>query len=333
MSRLPAEWERQECVMLTYPHKKSDWTCCLREIKKTYKELISHISRYQKCLVLCDDKKQTKKELKEILNDNIYLFKIDTNDTWIRDYGAIDLYDGDEIVSLDFRFNGWGGKFEASLDNEVNHKLYSQGIFANRLIKQDFVLEGGSIDSNGEGVLLSTAKCLLNPNRNPRLSKEQIENKLKDLFSLKKILWLENGALEGDDTDSHIDTLARFLDENTIAYVKCYDKDDIHFKELEKMERELQKSGFNLAPLPLPTPKYHQKERLPATYLNFLFLNGALLLPVYNDLHDKQVVTFFKNFYKNIDIIPIDSTTLIREHGSIHCATMQRYTKPNIKDR
>ena len=328
--RLPAEWEKQECVMVTYPHRKSDWICCLDDVKKTYRDIIKAISKYEKCLVICDNIKLVKNELREIENSNIIFTQAKTNDTWIRDYGTIDVFCGDEIVSYDFIFNGWGGKYEAKLDNELNSVLYQKGIFSNKLIIENFVLEGGSIDTNGDGVLLTTSKCLLNPNRNQSLSKQEIEQKLKEIFGLTKIIWLENGSLIGDDTDSHIDTLARFLNKDTIAYVKCYDKKDKHFLELGQMEKELQQTGFNLIPLPLPHPIYHDDERLPATYLNFLFVNGGLLLPVYNDKYDKEVIKILENFYPKIDIIPIDSTILIREHGSIHCSTMQRFAE--LKD-
>ena len=327
IKRLPAEWERQECVMVAYPHKKSDWVCCLDDVKKTYKDIIKAISKYEKCLVICDDIGYIKSELKEIENSNIIYTQTKTNDTWIRDYGAIDIFAGDKIISYDFIFNGWGEKFEAKLDNELNSTLYKKGVFSNELRKIDMVLEGGSIDTNGNGMLLTTSKCLLNPNRNPKLSKEQIEKKLKNLFGLDKIIWLKNGSLIGDDTDSHIDTIARFLDRDSIAYVKCYDRDDEHFKELDKMEKELQKTGFKLIPLPLPHPIYHKGERLPATYLNFLFINNALLLPVYNDKYDQKAIEILENFYPKLDIIPIDSTILIREHGSVHCSTMQRMVR------
>jgi agmatine/peptidylarginine deiminase len=280
------------------------------------------ISKYEKVLVICNDKKYVKNKLPK--NPNIKLTELQTNDTWIRDYGAIDIYEEDKIISYDFTFNGWGEKYEFNLDNKVNSKLYLQGIFDNILKKEDFVLEGGSIETNGEGVLLTTKKCLLNSNRNPNFSQGEIEKKLSGYFGLKKIIWLENGGLIGDDTDSHIDTLARFLDKETICYVKCYDKMDEHFNDLNKMEKELQQTGFNLIPLPLPDPIFYNGDRLPATYANFLYINGAVILPVYNQKKDEKVIGIFRDFYPNKDIIPLDATILIREHGSIHCATMQR---------
>ena len=329
---LPCETQKQEAIMITFPHPESDWICCLEEIEKTYILMIKTISNYQKCIVLCDDIKRVKDILKDTNNKNIIYIKVPTNDTWIRDYGAIDIFDKNEIISYDFIFNGWGEKFDASLDDKVNQNIYDQGLFTNELKKMDFVLEGGSIDSNGKGVMLTTKKCLLQKHRNPSLNQKEIDSFLKKIFGLKKIIWLENGSLQGDDTDSHIDTLVRFLDGRSIAYVKCEDKEDEHFYELKEMEKELLKSGFDLYPLPLPSPVYHDNERLPATYANFLLINNALLMPTYKDnKNDEKVFTFFKSFYKNRDIIPIDATTLIKEHGSIHCATINRWAK--VKER
>jgi len=326
MIRLPSEWEKQEAVMLTFPHPKSDWIYCLDEIEKTYIKMVEAISKYQKCIVLCDDISRVKNLLRSIDNPNIIYTQIPTNDTWIRDYGAIDVFDGDNVVSYDFTFNGWGEKFDATLDNQANQNIYKQKLFSNPLKKIDFALEGGSIDTNGKGVLLTTKKCLLEKNRNPSYSLQDIDRFLKEIFGLNHILWLENGYLEGDDTDSHIDTLARFIDEKSIAYIKCEDKYDIHYHELKEMEKELKYSGFELYPLPQPSPIFQENERLPATYINFLLINGAVLIPKYNQIEkDEKVFTFFKSFYKNRDIIPIDSTTLIKEHGSIHCATMNRW--------
>ncbi len=328
MAKIFAEWEKQELVMLTFPHSKSDWNYCLKEITKTYIQMVKAITKYEKCLILCDDIARVKNILKPFLNNNTLFVQISTNDTWIRDYGAIDCIDRNKIISYDFTFNGWGKKFDAHLDNKANQEIYKQNIFQNSLKKIDFVLEGGSIDTNSKGVLLTTERCLLEKNRNPHLCKKEIDTYLKQLFDLEKIIWLKHGYLRGDDTDSHIDMIARFLDSNTIAYIKCENEDDEHFEELKEMEDELQKTGFKLAPLPLPSPVFFDGKRVPATYLNFLLINDAILVPQYNDKNDEKILTFFNNFYKNRDIIPIDSTILIREHGSIHCATINRWVKP-----
>ena len=198
-------------------------------------------------------------------------------------------------------------KFESTLDNEFNQSYFKQN-----LLHLDFILEGGSIDCNGEGVMLSTAKCIFNQNRNSTCKEEDITKKIKELFGLKELIVLKYGALIGDDTDSHIDTLARFIDEKTIAYAKCYDTNDIHYEELNKMERELEKTKFRLIPIPLPTAKIFKNSRLPATYLNFVFINGALIVPIYNDINDKKVIEIFKKEIKNRKIIAVDASIFIR---------------------
>ncbi len=321
MKRLPAEWEKQKILLITFPHKKTDWNRYLKEIRKSYVEIIKTIAKFQKVLILSDNKKRVKSYFKK--RKNLKFVEIKSNDTWIRDYGFITLLGEKRKYLYNFKFNGWGDKFSSSLDNKINRKLYKKGLFKKyKLINRNFILEGGSIDTNGKGVLLTTEECLLNKNRN-NLSKREIAKKLKKFFNLKKIIWLKNGHLIGDDTDAHIDTIARFIDEKTIAYVKCYDKNDPHFKSLSKMEKELKKREFNLLPLPLPSPKFYDGERLPATYLNFLFINGALILPIYNDIYDEVAIKRLKKFFKNRKkIVTIDASILIREHGSLHCATI-----------
>ena len=320
MKRLPAEWEKQEKIIVTFPHTKSDWSKYIEEITISYIDIINTISKFQEVVVLCYDKKKIKSYFKN--NHLVKLIKIKTNDTWIRDYGVITLIKNNKKIHYNFKFNSWGNKFDYSLDNQVNQKLYEKKIIQN-IKNKNFILEGGSIDSNGKGSLLTTTKCLLNKNRN-KISKKKITKKLKSLFNLKKVLWLKNGGLIGDDTDSHIDTIARFISKDTIAYVKCYDKSDIHYKELNKMEKELKKFNYNLLPIPLPTPQFYKNKRLPATYLNFLFVNNAIIVPIYNDIFDNIAIKIFKHFFKNNKkVVTIDSSILIREYGSLHCATMQ----------
>lgn len=321
--RLPAEWEKQEFIMLVFPNPDSDWRHSIDEIQNSYIKLIKTIILYQKCVVLCSYKKELQKALPK--TDNLVLIEIETNDTWIRDFGAICVYENSKIKLLNFKFNAWGGKFEYKKDDEINRKLKALNLFKAPMQDIDFVLEGGSIETNGEGFLLSTQNCIFNKNRNPNLSKEEILAVLKSKFGVGEILTLKNGSLIGDDTDSHIDTLARFLDNKTIAYTKCYNKDDEHYEELQKMENELKKSNFELLALPLPSPKYFQNHRLPATYLNFVFINGALLVPTYKDKNDKIALEMLQNFFEKRDVIGIDASVFIREHGSLHCATMNFY--------
>ena len=255
------------------------------------------------------------------------------NDTWVRDFGPLGVYENGALTLLDFTFDGWGGKFEADKDNALSSRIHKNWLFGvTPLEKVDLVLEGGSLESDGRGTVLSTTKCLLNPNRNGGLSKEDVEGQLLAHLGVSRVLWLENGALEGDDTDAHIDTLARFVKEDTIAYVTCEDKSDSHYEGLLLMEKELQqfrtKEGepYTLVPLPLPKAQYSvQGERLPATYANFLILNKTVLMPSYNngDAHDKEAVEVLKAIYPEREIIPIPCLALIEQGGSLHCSTMQ----------
>jgi agmatine/peptidylarginine deiminase len=325
VKRLFAEWEKQEALLFVLPHENTDWSRYLDDILRSYRRFILAVSKFQKCFVLCADIKKAQTVLKDI--DNVTFFEVPTNDTWIRDFGVIDVQSGDKIISYDFTFNAWGGKFDASLDNAVNKTLYENREFQGKLLSVPLVLEGGSIDSNGEGVMLTTEKCLLEKHRNPHLTHAKIDKKLKELFGLKKIIWLKNGYLKGDDTDSHVDTLARFITSDTIAYTTCEDEKDEHYIELKKMEEELKSTGFNLLSLPLPKPIFYGGHRLPATYANFVFVNGALIVPTYNDKNDNIVLNRLKDALPNREIIGVDASVFIREHGSLHCATINRYDR------
>ena len=301
---------------LVFPHNETDWRCCLKEAVNTFTEIAYAIAQYEKVLICYRDENT----IAHLKHKNFIFKKIENNDTWARDFGAISVKINNEVKLLDFKFNGWGLKYPSNLDNQISRKLF------NIHKSYNFVLEGGSIDTNGK-TLLTTSQCLLEPNRNYPLTKEEIENFLKKELFVDKIIWLNHGFLEGDDTDSHIDTLARFVNENTIVYCKCYDKNDIHYKELAKMEQELRKTGFDIIPLPLPEPKIWENHRLPATYANFLIINDAVLLPVYDDSKDRYVYDLFCEMFPNRDIIPINANTLIKQHGSIHCVTKEYYSK------
>jgi len=323
--RIPAEWEKQEALIVVYPPTKSDWAHSLEAIRQSYLEFISNIARFQKCMVICEDKKALATALPSL--QNIELIEMPTNDTWIRDFGGINIYKNGKRQTYDFTFNAWGNKFEANLDNGITERLFDEGFLKGKLKTIPFVLEGGSIDSNGKGVMLSTAYCLFEENRNAHLSKKEIKKTLIKYFGLKKLIILKHGALIGDDTDSHIDTLARFIDEKTIAYVKCYDKDDVHYPELRKMEKELKKTGFKLLPLPLPRAHSFNDHRLPATYLNFVLINNAIIVPTYQDPYDSDVLALFKEHFTEREIVGIDASVFIREHGSLHCASINIYKK------
>lgn len=328
MTRLIAEWEEQEFIQLVFPHKDTDWADYLDDAIKTFVNIAKAISKYQKCLIVAKDLTYVKSLFDS--KRNLTFVKIDSNDTWSRDFGGITVEQDENRFILDFKFNAWGKKFEYDKDNQITKKLKHKG-----LLKQyfhhslDFVLEGGAIESNGEGVLLTTSACLLEKNRNPKLSQKQIEKRLMGYFGLEKVLWLDHGYLAGDDTDSHIDTLARFVNKDTIVYQSCDDKEDEHYEELSKMEAQLKKfrqpngKAFNLVSLPWIEAKYNDDERLPATYANFLVINKAVLVPTYNDKNDSKALAIFKKVFPQRDIVAIDCSTLIKQHGSLHCVTMQ----------
>jgi len=326
-----AEWERQRCVLISFPHEETDWAKGdLTAALSPFIRIAQAIAYKEAVYIIC----QSKEQIIPLFcsTRNLTFIEIPTNDTWIRDYGYFSIEAKGETRLLDFTFDGWGGKFAAHLDNQVNRTLHQKGYMGTTPLDEiDFVLEGGSIESNGEGTLLTTSQCLCNPNRNGGLTKEEVEHRLKRYLGAKQVLWLDHGHLIGDDTDSHIDTLARFTDAQTIAYVKCEERDDPHYRTLAEMEAELkrfrQPSGepYRLVPLPLCNPVYnHRGERLPATYTNFLITNDALLFPTYGDnQHDKIAEEAFRLLFPDREMIPINCLKLIEEGGSLHCSTMQ----------
>ncbi|HCL56344.1 MAG TPA: agmatine deiminase [Spirochaetia bacterium] len=332
---LPAEWEEQSGVVLAWPHEATDWKEILEDAQKVFAEIIKNILIYEKVWLATPDKEKTEKELKAfgIVSKRLFIYEMPTNDTWARDFGPISVYyPNNKPVLLDFGFNGWGLKFASNYDNQISKNLYWQKAFWPAALKTaGMILEGGSIESDGEGTLLTTSECLLSPNRNPHLSKKKIEKKLKKFLGGQRILWLDHGYLAGDDTDSHIDTLARLAPNQVILYVSCEDQNDEHYEELKKMEKQLKGfrtmngEPYTLYPLPFPKPFYDQdKNRLPATYANFLIINQAVLLPVYQDEeNDMKALAILQKAFPDRKIIPIDCRTLIEQHGSLHCVTMQ----------
>jgi len=331
MIRLPAEWEAQRAVQLTFPHEGTDWADILEEVRPCFVTIAETISRFQPVIVVCRDENATRYLLRNARQDNLILVEADSNDTWARDHGGITVTGKDnQPVLLDFVFNGWGLKFPADKDNLITRILHKKGVLKGEIQHGGLVLEGGAIESDGEGTLLTTTECLLSPNRNPHLSKYQIEQKLKKLFGLERILWLHHGYLAGDDTDSHVDTLARFCSPDTIAYIQCNDPEDEHFDALKKMEVELnglrKRNGkpYHLVALPWPDACYAPDgHRLPATYANFLIINGAVLVPTYAVSQDESALNIFRKLYPDRAVIGIDCRPLILQHGSLHCVTMQ----------
>jgi agmatine deiminase len=326
--RLPAEWEPQSAVQLTFPHMDTDWADVMDQVVPCFVEIAETISRFQKVLVVCKDLDATRALLSRIPDDRLVLVECDSNDTWARDHGGITVEDLDQNGAkriLDFVFNGWGLKFPANKDNLITGVLHKKGVLKGTLLPGGLALEGGAIESNGAGVLMTTTECMLSPNRNPHLSQDALGSLLEVLFGVQRIIWLHHGYLAGDDTDSHIDTLARFCTPDTIAYVKCTDPSDEHFEALQRMEAELQQEkDMKLVALPWPDACYDDEgQRLPATYANFLIINGAVLVPTYQVPQDEAALVILKTIFPAHEIIGINCRPLILQHGSLHCVTMQ----------
>lgn len=330
----PAEWHPQQAIQLTWPHNKTDWNWILDDIQSFYIHLINTILEFEDVILSVNDPKLID-GIQAKLKSNHFecrFFIADNNDTWARDHGPIGVYENKQLVIEDFKFNGWGKKFDASLDNQITDTLFQQQAYQAHLYEiRNFVLEGGSIESDGNGCLLTTRQCLMNTNRNASLTQTQIESYLKDSLGVEKFLWLKHGDLEGDDTDAHVDTLARFAPNNQIIFQGCKDPQDDHFHELQAMKAELEQltnvqgEHFTLVELPFPDAIVEERDqqRLPATYANFLFINSAVLLPIYGVKQDQEAIRVMTQALPNHKIIPVNCATVVRQYGSLHCLTMQ----------
>lgn len=330
--RLPAEWEDQDGILLAWPHAETDWLPLLDEAQNCFTSLVRAISRFERVLLVTPEAVALRAALadQDIDPAKVTIVELPTNDTWTRDFGPVTVQVNGAPVMLDFGFNGWGLKFAANLDNQITRQLKQAGFLLPRLNTIGLILEGGSLESDGQGTILTTSQCLLSPNRNPQLDRSDIEDALTNLLGARRILWLEHGWLAGDDTDAHIDTLARLCPDNTIVYVSCPDPTDEHYEELRLMEQELAAfrtvdgNPYRLLPLPWPSAQYDNEGcRLPATYANFLVINNAVLVPTYNDPADSAALAMIGLAFPGREIIAINSNILIRQHGSLHCVTMQ----------
>lgn len=332
--RLPAEWEKQGFVQLTWPHEETAWYE-LPKVLDCYVEVAKAIARYEPLLIVCRDIAECKADMAArhyTPAHDIRFVEAPINDTWARDHGAISVFgDRGEKCIEDFVFNGWGLKFGADLDNQITRNIYRAGAFAEDVKYLDmrpFVLEGGSIDTDGAGTLMATSECLCSLNRNEYLAQEEIEEQLKTAFGLERILWVDHGGIAGDDTDSHIDILARFCAPDTIAYTSCDNPADENYGPLKAMEeqlksfRTLEGKPYRLIPLPLPEPLYLDDYRLPASYANFLIVNGAVLMPGAGSELDKKAAGQLQKAFPDRKIEIIDCRALLSGHGGLHCITM-----------
>ena len=336
---LPAEWYTQSCVQLTWPHEDTDWRDYLDDITETFVQIAKAVAHYEPLVIAAKYPERVREVLAESLNDDemarVSIYESDNNDTWARDHAFITLVPTTDASApcrlLDFRFNGWGEKFAADKDNRINRTLYDKGGFSGeRVDYDDFVLEGGSIESDGRGTVLTTSVCLMAPHRNQPMTQAEVETVLKERLCARKIVWFDYGQLIGDDTDGHIDTIVRVCPDNTLLYVGCDDENDPQYADLKALENQLQQATdadgrpYRLLKLPMPDALYDDGDRLPATYANFLIINGAVIVPTYNqEENDARALELVAEAFPGYDIIGIDSQTIVRQHGSIHCLTMQ----------
>lgn len=333
--RIPAEWEPVEAVMVAWPHDGTDWSYMLGQVRQCYKTIIEELSHCVDVIVIGPHAPETTKDTDR---RRVHYVPVPTNDTWTRDYGPLCTIDEQGSVTLnDFGFNAWGLKFAADLDNLANRRIAAADVFAAPLRQRgNYVLEGGSIESDGCGTILTTSSCLLSPNRNGGLTKGQTQARLRRYLGARRVLWLDKGSLSGDDTDGHVDTLARLLPPgDTIAYACCGDAMHPDFVALSDMESELRQlrrsngEPYRLMPLPLPEPIYDPDDGtlLPSTYANFLIVNSTVLVPTYGqESADSRAMAALTQAMPGYDIRGIDCRALIRQHGSLHCATMQLHS-------
>lgn len=326
----PAECADHDTIMIAWPGSNTDWCYMLDEARDCFRRIIHAIARYENVLVVADDALAASQALDISNHERISVTQCPINDTWARDFGPITVVKGGQRKLLDFKFNGWGLKFAADCDNLITSRLCNAGILPGNQYAccLNFVLEGGSIESNGEGTILTTSRCLLSPNRNGEYSRDDINRCLHDRLGATDVIWLDHGAISGDDTDSHIDTLARFVGKDTVMYVAPpSDKNDDDYAELAAMKRELELTGLNLIPLPYAGPVYDPEDgsRLPATYANFLITPRAVFVPTYDLPTDAEALSSIGQYFADRDVIGIDCRPLIRQHGSLHCVTMQLY--------
>jgi len=333
---LPPEWAPQSAVMLTWPHAYDEWAPFLEEIDPVFVNIARAIAPREKVLITCYDAEHQahvghllKKAQVEL--DQVRFGIAKSNDIWVRDHGPITVLTAQHRpLLLDFEFNAWGGKYDLAHDNWITRTLHQQKVFGSTPLQHiDFTLEGGGIEVDGQGTLLATESVLLSATRN-KIQKEELQANLKQWFNIDRVLWLKNGYLAGDDTDGHIDTLARFTDAHTVAYATCEDPNDPHYPVLRAMEAELagfrdyQGNPYRLVGLPIPQQQYSSEgELLPATYANFLIINEAVLLPIYGDPMDSVALARLQGCFPTRKVIPIQCRVLINLYGSLHCATMQ----------
>lgn len=334
---LLAEWAPQSAVMLAWPHQDTDWAPWLPQIEASYVDLLAAITETAVGIVLCQDSSHAK-HIQQLLQrhapqieSRTTLIACPYNDTWCRDYGPLSLGNNGHIQQLvTCRFTGWGNKYSANADNNVNSRLAKAQVFNVPLEDSAFELEGGAIETDGQGTLLTTSACLLADNRNKTLNQEHIESTLKTILGVQRVLWINHGMLIGDDTDSHVDNLVRFANPDTLIYARCNDPNDPHYEPLRKMEEQLNTfttmdgAPYHCIPVDIPSAIVdEQGTRLPASYINFLILNDTVIMPTFQCAADANARQILQQAFPQHRVLDVDGRYLIRQFGGPHCATMQ----------
>lgn len=329
---LPAEWAPQQAVQLSWPHAGTDFAPQLAAARQQFLAIAGAIAETTPLIIVAageDDGLETALDAAGVPADRRHLLRLPHDDVWARDHGPITVIDEGRLIHRDFRFNGWGGKHPADADNALTAALHAAGALPGALDPVPLVLEGGAIESDGGGTILTTERCLIDEARNPGSTRADMEKALRRLLGAERVLWLDPGQLEGDDTDGHIDTLARFCNPTTIAYQASENPDEPQHAMLQALADELRAlrtaSGapYRLIPLPLPAPMYHEGRRLPAGYANFLISNAQVLVPTYEDPADAEALARLRNAFPGHRVRGVDCRTLVTQNGSLHCATMQ----------
>ncbi len=330
--RWPAEWEPQDAILLAWPHAGTDWAPQLPAVERAYVELIAAITRFEDAVLVVADATVAARArhcLRALPAARLRFVAAEYDDTWLRDSGPVVLPADDRFALLDFHSTGWGGKYAAERDDALISELDRARLFrhADR-VRYPFALEGGAIDGDGAGTVLSTRHCL--KRRHPGLGLDQLSARLCQLLHARRLLLLESGELDGDDTDAHVDTLARFVSPTAIAFQSCDDPGDPQFAALAAMHQELRElqtedgQPYRLLALPWARPIHAADgRRLAASYANFLIINGAVLVPAYGDPADAQAIQVLRPAFPDRDVIGVDARPYIEQNGSVHCLTMQ----------
>ena len=321
---MPAEWAPHAATWTAWPYDDEKWLGYLEPVRQEFAAFVNTLARFESVNLVVNDEESEADAKARLSGGNISFYRIPHNDSWLRDSGAIFVKKNGSVAPVKWEFNGWGGKYPADLDNHMPQHMAR--ILGAKLFNAGIVMEGGSLEVNGQGICITTRQCLLSPKRNPGLNEEDLETYLRDYLAIDNVIWLGDG-LEGDHTDGHVDTITRFTGESTIVTAVCEDESDPNHRTLQDNWEILESLGaFRIVRLPLPkNPLWlDQETRLPLTYANFYIANGAVLVPTYGDPNDARALEILRPLFPGREVIGLSSRALITGGGSFHCVTQQQ---------